>query len=78
MPELDLLTSLQLAGIALTWLAAVGVMVWRIRKSTGTDRDIFLLFGLVGLCIFLTLIQFIALIIRVGGAPVEQYPAWLG
>lgn len=69
MPDLDTLTLIQLAGIALTWLAAVGVFVWRIRKSTGTDRDILLLFGLVGLCIFLTLVQFIALIIRVGGAP---------
>jgi len=78
MPEIDLLTSLQLAGIALTWLAAVGVMVWRIRKSTGTDRDILLLFGLVGLCLFLTLVQFIALMIRVGGAPVDTGPALLG
>lgn len=78
MPDLDLLTTLQLAGIALTWVAAVVTMVWRIRKSTGTDRDIFLLFGLVGLCIFLTLIQFIALMVRVGGAPVDPGPAFLG
>ncbi len=71
MDDLDPLTILQLAGIAATWLAAVGVGVWRIRKSTGTDRDIFLLFGLVGACIFLTLIQFILLMIRIGGAPVQ-------
>lgn len=71
MQELDTLTVLQLAGIAVTWLAAVGVGVWRIRRTTGTDRDILLLFGLVGACIFLTLIQFIALMIRIGGAPVQ-------
>lgn len=69
MPDLDALTITQLAGIALTWLTAVAVFVWRIRKSTGTDQDILLLFGLVGLCVFLTLVQFIALIIRLGGAP---------
>lgn len=71
MQELDTLTVLQLAGIAVTWLAAVGVGVWRIRRTTGTDRDILLLFGLVGACIFLTLVQFIALMIRIGGAPVQ-------
>lgn len=71
MQELDTLTVLQLTGIAVTWLAAVGVGVWRIRRTTGTDRDILLLFGLVGACIFLTLIQFIALMIRIGGAPVQ-------
>ena len=63
------MTTLQLIGIALTWAAAIGVGVWRIRRTTGTDRDILLLFGLVGACIFLTLIQFILLIIRVEGSP---------
>lgn len=71
MPDLDTLSILQLSGIALTWLAAVAVGVYRIRKTTGTDRDILLLFGLVGGCLFLTLIQFIALMIRVGGAPAQ-------
>ncbi|MFI4860963.1 MAG: hypothetical protein ACIAXF_09815 [Phycisphaerales bacterium JB063] len=66
MQDLDAFTIIQLAGIAATFLLAVGVGVWRIKRTTGTDRDILLLFGLVGACIFLTLIQFIALMIRLG------------
>lgn len=66
MPELDNLAYLQLVGIAVTWLAAVGVWFWRIRVSTGTDRDMFVMLGTVGGCIFLTLIQFIGLMIRLG------------
>ena len=66
MHELDPLTYFQLTGLGLTWLAAVGVWFWRIRKSTGTDKDMFLMLGLVGGCIFLTLIQFIGLMIRLG------------
>lgn len=66
MPDLDPLAYLQLAGLALTWLAAVLCWFWRIRKSKGTDRDMLLLLLLVGGCIFLTLIQFIGLMIRLG------------
>lgn len=66
MPELDNLAYLQLVGLAFTWLAAVVVWFWRIRKSTGTDRDIILLLVTVGGCIFLTLLQFIGLMIRLG------------
>ena len=66
MPPLDTLTLIQLVGIAVTFLAAVGVGVWRIKRTTGTDRDILLLFGAVGAFIFLTLVQFIALMIRLG------------
>jgi len=66
MPDLDNLAILQLAGLAFTWLAAVLFWFWRIRKSTGTDRDMLLLLGSVGGCIFLTLIQFLGLIYRLG------------
>ena len=66
MPELDTLSYIQLTGLAITWLAAVAFGVWRIRKSTGTDRDILIILGLVGGCIFLTLLQFIGLIYRLG------------
>ncbi len=66
MPELDPLAYIQLLGLGLTWLAAVVVWFWRVRKSTGTDRDMFLMLGLVGGCIFLTLIQFIGLMVRFG------------
>lgn len=66
MPELDPLAYLQLAGIAVTWLAAVVAWFWRIRKSTGTDMDMLILLLTVGGCIFLTLIQFIGLMIRLG------------
>ncbi|MEM9415842.1 MAG: hypothetical protein AAGA29_10245 [Planctomycetota bacterium] len=66
MPELDTLTIIQLGGIATTFLLAIGVGAWRIRRTTGTDRDILLLFVGVGGCIFLTLIQFVALMIRHG------------
>lgn len=66
MPELDNLAYLQLAGLGLTWLAAVAFWFWRIRKSTGTDRDMLLMLVSVGGCIFLTLIQFIGLMIRLG------------
>ncbi|XAL97939.1 hypothetical protein OT109_10040 [Phycisphaeraceae bacterium D3-23] len=66
MPELDTLTIVQLIGIAATFSLAIGVGVWRIKRTTGTDRDILLLFGSVGACVFLTLVQFIALMIRLG------------
>ena len=66
MPDLDPLAYVQLTGIALTWLAAVVAWFWRARKSTGTDRDMLILLALVGGCIFLTLIQFIALMVRLG------------
>ena len=64
MPDLDPLTYFQLAGLAFTWLAAVGCLFWRIKVSKGEDRDIFIILGLVGGLIFLTLIQFIGLIYR--------------
>lgn len=66
MPELDPLAYLQLAGLGLTWLAAVMAWFWRIRVSQGTDKDMFIMLGLVGGCIFLTLLQFIGLIYRLG------------
>jgi len=66
MPDLDPLAYLQLTGLGITWLAAVIVWFWRIKVSTGTDRDMFILFGAVGGFIFLTLIQFIGLMIRLG------------
>ena len=66
MPELDNLAYLQLVGLGLTWLLAVVVWFWRIKKSTGTDRDMLVMLGLVGGCVFLTLIQFIGLMIRLG------------
>ena len=66
MPELDALTYLQLTGFAVTWLAAIGFWFWRIRASTGTDKDMIQLLLLVGGCIFLTLVQFIALMARLG------------
>ena len=64
MPELDNLAYLQLAGLGMTWLAAVMFWFIRIRKSQGTDRDILLLILCVGGCIALTLIQLILLIAR--------------
>ena len=66
MPDLDPIAYLQIAGIAVTWIAAVLFWFWRIRTSTGTDKDMLVLLGLVGGSIFLTLIQFIALMIRLG------------
>ena len=66
MPELDPLAYFQLAGLAATWLAAVLFWFWRVKKSKGTDRDMFIMLGSVGGCIFLTLIQFIGLMIRLG------------
>ena len=66
MPDLDTLAILQLAGLGVTWLAAVLCWFWRIKTSKGTDRDMFIMLTLVGGFIFLTLIQFIALIYRLG------------
>lgn len=66
MPELDPIAYLQLAGLGITWLAAVLFWFYRIRVATGTDRDMFLLIGSVGGCIALTLVQFIFLMIRLG------------
>ncbi|MEM1353371.1 MAG: hypothetical protein AAGH88_00660 [Planctomycetota bacterium] len=66
MPDLDPIAYLQLAGLGLTWLAAVVFWFYRIRVATGTDRDMFLLIGSVGGCIALTLVQFIVLMIRLG------------
>jgi len=66
MPELDNLAIVQLVGLGLTWLAAVIVWFWRIRVAKGTDSDMFIILGLVGGCIFLTLLQFIGLIYRLG------------
>ena len=66
MPDLDTLAILQLAGLGVTWLAAVLCWFWRIKTSKGTDRDMFIMLALVGGFIFLTLIQFIALIYRLG------------
>ncbi|MBX2852070.1 MAG: hypothetical protein KTR15_10030 [Phycisphaeraceae bacterium] len=66
MPEIDLLAYFQLAGLGLTWLAAVLAWFWRIKVSQGTDRDIFIILAMVGGFIVLTLLQFIALIYRLG------------
>ena len=66
MPDLDTLAYIQLAGLGLTWLAAVAAWFWRIRVSQGTDKDMFIMLGVVGGCIFLTLLQFIGLIYRLG------------
>jgi Kef-type K+ transport system membrane component KefB len=66
MPDLDTLAYIQLAGLGLTWLAAVLCWFWRIRVAKGTDRDMFIMLALVGGCIFLTLLQFIGLIYRLG------------
>jgi len=66
MPELDPLAYFQLVGLGVTWLAAVLVWFWRIRVSTGTDRDMLVMLGTVGGCIFLTLVQFIGLMVRLG------------
>ena len=66
MPDLDPLAYLQLAGLALTWCIAVACGIWRIKVSKGEDRDIFIILALVGGFIFLTLIQFIGLIYRLG------------
>lgn len=66
MPILDPIAQFQFAGIAITWLAAVLFWFWRIRKSTGTDRDILLLVASVGGCVFLTVLQVIGLLIRLG------------
>ena len=66
MPDLDTLAYIQLAGLGLTWLAAVLAWFWRIKISQGTDKDMFIMLGLVGGFIFLTLLQFIGLIYRLG------------
>lgn len=66
MPDLDPLAYVQLAGLAFTWLAAVLFWFWRIRVSKGTDKDMLVLLVSVGGCIFLTLLQFIGLISRLG------------
>lgn len=66
MPDIDLLAYLQLAGLGLTWLAAVLCWFWRIKVAKGTDKDMFIILGLVGGFIFLTLLQFIGLIYRYG------------
>ena len=66
MPDLDPLAYLQLAGLGLTWLAAVLAWFWRIKVSKGTDKDMFIILALVGGFIFLTLLQFIGLIYRLG------------
>lgn len=66
MPELDTLSYIQLAGMGATWFAAVLLWFWRARKSTGTDRDMLVLLAVVGGSIFLTLIQFVALMVRLG------------
>jgi hypothetical protein len=66
MPEIDTLAYVQLAGLGLTWLAAVLAWFWRIKAGKGTDRDMVIMLALVGGFIFLTLLQFIALIYRLG------------
>ena len=66
MPELDTLAIIQLAGLGLTWLAAVLCWFWRIKVAKGTDKDMFIMLGLVGGFLFLTLLQFIGLIYRLG------------
>lgn len=66
MLDLDLLAYLQLAGLGLTWLAAVLCWFWRIKVAKGTDKDMFILLALVGGFLFLTLLQFIGLIYRLG------------
>jgi len=66
MPEIDTLAIIQLIGLALTWFTAVACGIWRIKISKGEDRDILIILGLVGGFIFLTLIQFIGLIYRLG------------
>ena len=66
MPELDNLAIVQLVGLGLTWLAAVLCWFWRIKVSQGSDKDIFILLAMVGGFIFLTLLQFIGLIYRLG------------
>ena len=66
MPDLDTLAIIQLVGLGLTWFAAVLAWFWRIKVSKGTDKDILILLLLVGGFIFLTLIQFIGLIYRLG------------
>lgn len=66
MPDLDPLAYFQFAGLALTWLAAVVVWFWLIRKSTGTDRDMVLMLLVVGGCVFLSLLQIIGLMVRLG------------
>ncbi|MEM9347346.1 MAG: hypothetical protein AAGB26_12090 [Planctomycetota bacterium] len=50
----------------MTWSAAVLVWFWRIKVGKGTDKDMFIMITLVGGCIFLTLVQFILLIYRLG------------
>ncbi len=66
MLELDTLSFIQLVGVALTFLATVAAGVWAIRKNTGTDHDILRLFLAIGAGVFMTLIQIIAIMIRVG------------
>ncbi|MEO0475881.1 MAG: hypothetical protein AAF085_07925 [Planctomycetota bacterium] len=66
MPDLDPIAYLQMIGLGLTWLAAVAAWFWRIKVGQGTDKDMFIMLGIVGGFIFLTLIQFILLIYRIG------------
>ena len=66
MPELDTLAIIQLVGLGLTWLAAVLAWFWRIKVAKGTDKDMFIMLGMVGGFLFLTLLQFIGLIYRLG------------
>ena len=66
MPDLDTIAYLQFAGLGLTWLAAVVAWFWRIKVGQGTDKDMLIMLGLVGGFIFLTLVQFILLIYRLG------------
>ena len=66
MPDLDPIAYAQFIGLGLTWLAAVAAWFWRIKVGKGTDRDMFIMLALVGGFIFLTLIQFILLIYRIG------------
>jgi len=66
MPDLDPTTKLQLLGIALTFLAAIGVGFWRAKVNSGSDRDVVALFVGIGACLFLTLVQFIVLMVRLG------------
>lgn len=66
MPDLDIFAILQFAGMGVTLLAAITAWFWVIRQSKGTDRDMLLMLLLVGGFIFMTLIQFILLMVRLG------------
>ncbi|MEM6260568.1 MAG: hypothetical protein AAF711_07490, partial [Planctomycetota bacterium] len=66
MPDLDPLAYFQLAGLGVTWLGAVLVWFWRVKVGKGTDKDMLVMLALVGWFIFLTLVQFILLIYRLG------------